>query len=127
MGKNSKALDISDYLEKEINKETRRTAIKLYQGLVFNTAVDKGQLKGGWLVSVEAPNYTMSTTTDKTAKGTGNVTAGINVIGTANATAYPTIYIQNRYPYAYRIMELGYSDLTPPKELSKQIRQATNG
>ncbi|MBL4795851.1 MAG: hypothetical protein JKY50_00400 [Oleispira sp.] len=127
MGRNAKNLDISDYLEDEINKETRRTAIKLYQGLVFNTAVDKGQLKGGWLVSVEKPNFTLTATLDNTAKGTGNVTAGINIIGTAKITSYPTIFIQNRYPYAYRIMETGYSDQTPPKELSKQIRRAVNG
>ena len=52
MGRNAKNLDISDYLEREINKETRIVSNKLLQGLVLNTAVDKGPLRGGWQVSV---------------------------------------------------------------------------
>lgn len=125
MGRNSKALDIGDYLEREINKETRIVSIKLLQGLVLNTAVDKGQLRGGWQVSVEKPNFAMEFNSDKS--GGGTISAGVNIIGTAKVTNYPTIYIQNRYPYAYRIMETGYSSQTPPKELSKQIRRAING
>ena len=124
-GRNERNLDISSYLQKEINKETRIVSIKLLQGLVLNTAVDKGQLRGGWQVSVEQPNYGQYLNLDKS--GAGAISAGINIIGTAQVTSYPTIYIQNRYPYAYRIMETGYSDQTPPKELSIQIRKAVNG
>lgn len=122
--KNAKSLDISDWLKDEINKETRITAIKLLQGLVLNTAVRDGILKGSWLPSVEAPNFTITNTPDKS--GAGTISRGVNIIGTAQATDYPTIYIQSRYPYAYRIMELGYSTQTPPKELTKQIKRATN-
>lgn len=122
--KNAKSLDISDWLKDEINKETRITAIKLLQGLVLNTAVRDGILKGSWLPSVEAPNFTVINTPDKS--GAGTISRGVNIIGTAQATDYPTIYIQSRYPYAYRIMELGYSTQTPPKELTKQIKRATN-
>lgn len=125
MGRNAKNLDISDYLEREINKETRIVSIKLLQGLVLNTAVDKGPLRGGWQVSVEKPNFANPFKPDQS--GGSTIAAGINIIGTAKVTSYPTIYIQNRYPYAYRIMETGYSDQTPPKELSKQIRRAVNG
>ncbi len=122
--RNAKSLDISDWLKDEINKETRITAIKLLQGLVLNTAVRDGTLKGSWLPSVEAPNFTIPNTPDKS--GAGTISRGVNIIGTAQATDYPTIYIQSRYPYAYRIMELGYSTQTPPKELTKQIKRATN-
>lgn len=124
-GRNEKNLDISAYLQKEINRETRIVAIKLLQGLVLNTAVDTGILRGAWQVSVENPNFSLPINLDKA--GAGTISGGINIIGTAQATSYPTIYIQNRYPYAYRIMETGYSDQTPPKELSKQIRKAVNG
>ena len=123
-GINERNLDISDYLQAEVNKETRITAIKLLQGLVLNTAVDKGQLRGGWQVSVEQPNYGQYLNLDKS--GSGTISGGVNIIGTAQATSYPTIYIQNRYPYSYRILELGYSTQTPPKELTKQIARATN-
>ena len=123
-GINERNLDISSYLEKEVNKETRIVAIKLLQGVVLNTAVDKGQLRGGWQVSVEQPNYGQYLNLDKS--GSGTISGGINVIGTAQATSYPTIYLQNRYPYSYRIMETGYSDQTPPKTLSIQIAKATN-
>jgi hypothetical protein len=122
--RNAKSLDISDWLKDEINKETRITAIKLLQGVVLNTAVDTGILRGSWLVSVESPNYSIPGGDDKS--GAGTISKGVNIIGTAQATDYPTIYIQSRYPYAYRIMELGYSTQTPPKELTKQIKRATN-
>lgn len=125
MGKNANNLDISQYLESEINKETRKTAIKLVTGLVLATAVDQGILKGGWLASVEAPSFSQPDIDDKSGRGT--ISAATNIIGTAQATSYPTIYIQNRYPYAYRIMETGYSDQTPPRELTRQIKRAVNG
>ena len=125
MGRNANNLDISDYLEKEINRETRRTGIRLLQGLVLNSAVDTGILRGGWLVSVESPSYAQIQNSDKS--GGGTISSGINIIGTAQLTKFPTIYIQNRQPYSYRIMELGWSDQTPPKTLSKEIRKATNG
>ena len=122
-GRNEKALDIGSWLEKEVNKETRISAIKLLQGVVLNTAVDTGILRGSWLVSVESPNYAIPQNLDKS--GSSTISTGINIIGTAQATKYPTIYLQNRLPYAYRIMELGWSDKTPPKELSKQILRIT--
>lgn len=122
--RNTKSLDISDWLKDEINKETRITAIKLLQGVVLNTAVDTGILRGSWLVSVESPNYSIPSGDDKS--GAGTISRGVNIIGTAQATDYPTIYIQSRYPYAYRIMEIGYSTQTPPKELTKQIKRVTN-
>ena len=123
-GINERNLDISDYLQAEVNKETRITAIKLLQGLVLNTAVDKGQLRGGWQVSVEQPNYGQYLNLDRS--GSGTISGGVNIIGTAQATSYPTIYVQNRYPYAYRILETGYSTQTPPKTLSIQIAKAVN-
>ena len=122
-GRNEKALDIGSWLEKEVNKETRISAIKLLQGVVLNTAVDTGILRGAWLASVESPNYAIPQNLDKS--GSSTISTGINIIGTAQATKYPTIYLQNRLPYAYRIMELGWSDKTPPKELSKQILRIT--
>ncbi|WP_428613838.1 hypothetical protein [Pseudoalteromonas sp.] len=122
--RNAKSLDISGWLKDEINKEARITAIKLLQGVVLNTAVDTGILRGSWLVSVESPNYSIPNSDDKS--GAGTISRGVNIIGTAQTTDYPTIYIQSRYPYAYRIMELGYSTQTPPKELTKQIKRATN-
>lgn len=124
-GRNARNLDISDYLQTEINRVTRETSIRLLQGLVLTTAVDTGILRGAWQVSVEQPNFSLPLNPD--SSGGGTISGGINIIGTAQATDYPTIFIQNRYPYAYRIMETGYSDKTPPRELSKQIRRATNG
>ena len=125
MGRNSKALDIGDYLEREINRETRITSIKLLQGLVLQTAVDKGQLRGSWVVSVESPNFAQPQNLDKS--GGSTIATGVNIIATAQVTRYPTIYVQNRMPYSYRVIELGYSEQTPPKTLSKEIRKATNG
>ena len=95
------------------------------QGLVLNTAWDTGILRGAWEVSVEQPSFSLPINPD--IAGDGTISGGINIIGTAQVTSYPTIFIQNRYPYAYRIMETGYSDKTPPRELSKQISRATNG
>lgn len=124
MSRNERALDIGDWLQSEVNKETRIAAIRLLQGVVQNTAVDTGILRGSWQVSVERPSYALQMNDDKS--GGGTISTGINIIGTAQATDYPTIYLQSRYPYAYRIMELGWSTQTPPKELSKQIKRITD-
>lgn len=124
MSRNERALDIGGWLQSEVNKETRIAAIRLLQGVVQNTAVDTGILRGSWQVSVERPSYALQMNDDKS--GGGTISTGINIIGTAQATDYPTIYLQSRYPYAYRIMELGWSAQTPPKELSKQIKRITD-
>ena len=59
-GRNARNLDISDYLQTEINRVTRETSIRLLQGLVLNTAVDTGVLRGAWEVSVEQPNFSIT-------------------------------------------------------------------
>ena len=123
-GRNERAADCSDWLEGQVNKTTRETALYIESELVRKAAVDKGTLRASNIASVGRPSNAVINTTD--TSGAATLNAAIGVIGTAKSIKYPTIYIQNNQPYAYRIMETGYSQQTPPKTLSLTIQAAVN-
>lgn len=123
-GKNERAADCSDWLEEQVNKSTRETALYIENELVRKSAVDKGILIANFIPSVGRPSNAKIETPDKS--GAATINAAFSVIGTAKSIKYPTIYIQNNQPYAYRIMETGHSKVTPPKTLSLTIQAAVN-
>ena len=123
-GRNERAADCSDWLEEQVNKATRETALYIERELVRKSAVDKGTLRASNIASVGRPSNAKIETPD--LSGSATINAALSVIGTAKSIKYPTIYIQNNQPYAYRIMETGYSQQTPPKTLSLTIQAAVN-
>ncbi len=123
-GRNERAADCDDWLEEQVNKATRETALYIENELVRKAAVDKGILVANFIASVGNPSNAVISTPDKA--GTSTINAAVSVVGTAKSIKYPTIYIQNNQPYAYRIMETGYSENTPPKTLSLTIQAAVN-
>lgn len=123
-GRNESEMDFSDYLEGEANKEVRKMAIRLDQRLVLSSAVKDGFLRASFIASVGRPSDFKPNSEDKS--GSSTIAAAISVIGSAAKIKYPTIYLQNNQPYAYRIMELGYSLKTPPKTLSREIKRVVN-
>jgi hypothetical protein len=123
-GRNERAADCSDWLEDQVNKTTRETALYIENELVRKAAVDKGTLRASFIASVGRSSNAVINTTD--TSGAATLNAAIGVIGTAKSIKYPTIYIQNNQPYAYRIMETGHSKVTPPKTLSLTIQSAVN-
>lgn len=123
-GRNESNADVSDFLADAVNKETRETALYIEQELVRKAAVDKGVLRANFIASVGAPDSSEIDGEDLT--GNSTINTAFSVIATAKPIKYPTIYVQNNLPYAYRIMETGYSKQTPPKALSLTIQAAVN-
>lgn len=123
-GRNERAADCSEWFEEQVNKTTRETALYIENELVKKAAVDKGTLRASFIASVSSPSNAVVNNPDKS--GAATINAAFSVIGTAKSIKYPTIYIQNNQPYAYRIMETGYSEQTPPKALSLTIQAAVN-
>lgn len=123
-GRNELNADVSDFFEDAVNKETRETALYIEQELVRKAAVRDGFLMANFVASVGAPDTSKKESTDKV--GNSTIDTAFSVIATAKAIKYPTIYVQNNLPYAYRIMETGYSKQTPPKALSLTIQAAVN-
>jgi hypothetical protein len=124
MGRNAREADVTDFLDGEVNKAIRETAIYVENELVRQAAVDKGILRANFIASVGSPTSSTIESPDKSGGSTLNT--AVSVIGSAKAVKYPTIYVQNNLPYAYRIMETGYSGQTPPKTLSLTIQAAVN-
>jgi len=123
-GRNERAADCSDWLEEQVNKTTRETAIYIENELVRKAAVKDGILMANFIASVGRSSNAAINTPD--ISGAATLNTAISVIGAAKSIKYPTIYIQNNQPYAYRIMETGYSQQTPPKTLSLTIQAAVN-
>lgn len=124
MGRNEREADVTDFLDGEVNKAIRETAIYVENELVRQAAVDKGILRANFIASVGSPTSAEVIKPDESGNSTLNT--AVSVIGSAKSVKYPTIYVQNNLPYAYRIMELGYSGQTPPKTLSLTIQAAVN-
>ena len=123
-GRNERAADCDDWLEEQVNKTTRETALYIENELVRKAAVDKGILVANFIASVGSPSNAVISTPDKV--GASTINTAVSVVGTAKSIKYPTIYLQNNQLYSYRIMETGYSENTPPKTLSLTIQAAVN-
>lgn len=121
---NERQADVSDFLQEAVNKETRESAILIDQMLVTSSAVRDGFLRGSFIASVGAPSSELPNTPDES--GNSTISKAISKIGQAINIKYPTIYIQNNQPYAYRIMEDGYSENTPDKQMSIIIQRVVN-
>jgi hypothetical protein len=123
-GRNERAADISDFLEEEVNKQIRETALFVESELVRSAAVDTGLLRANFVATVGSPASGDVNIEDD--NGLSTINTALSVIEAAKSVKYPTIYVQNNLPYSYRIMELGYSQQTPPKQLSLTIQKAVN-
>lgn len=123
-GKNERAADISDFLEEVVSDESVRVGIYIFNSLVTSSAVRDGILRASFLPTISSPTNATVSKPDKSGQATIN--KGVSVISSAKNIKYPTIYIQNNQPYAYRIMETGYSEQTPPKTLSLILQAAEN-
>lgn len=123
-GINERNSDISDFLEEVVSDESVKTGINMLNALVTSSAVDSGILRASFIPSISNPTNEVASAEDKT--GAATLSKGIGIISLAKNIKYPTIYIQNNQPYAYRIMETGYSEQTPPKKLSLIIQAAVN-
>lgn len=79
--------------ERRTEEVTRAVKISLFSGVIRDTRVETGRLRGNWQTSTGAPKFTTTMRRDRT---------GLMAINEAmqNITAYGTDYMTNNLPYA---------------------------
>lgn len=89
--------DLSKYARKTINnagKVSRAVKISLFSGIIQDTRVDTGRLRGNWQTSTGAPKLAEVERLDKTGELAISEAA-------ENVTAFGVDYMTNNLPYAY--------------------------
>lgn len=123
-GRNERAADIGDWIDEQVTDEVIATGFVIQRDLILSSAVDDGFLRASFNVSIGSPSSFKSDTADK--NGGSTISRNVKALNSAKNIKYPTIYVENNLPYSYRIMELGYSQQTPPKKMSLTIQAAVN-
>lgn len=88
--------DISKYAKKTIDdagKISRAAKLALFSGIIRDTRVDTGRLRGNWQTSTGSPKLTEIDRLDKTGELAIREAA-------ENVTAFGVDYITNNLPYA---------------------------
>ena len=123
-GRNERAADVGDWIDEQVTNEVIATGFVIQRDLILSSAVDKGFLRASFNVSIGSPSSFKSDITDK--NGASTISRNVKTLNSAKNIKYPTIYVENNLPYSYRIMEDGYSQQTPDKQLSITIQKAVN-
>lgn len=112
--------DIVDFItgtEREMERVFRAAALAVMTGIVNDTPVLDGYLRGGWLIGVgEEPAGDGGGRQD--ASG-GTVLTHV-AAGVMQATHSDTIYFANRLPYAYRVEYEGWSHTKAPEGMVRR-------
>jgi len=90
------SMDIRKYAEKverSLNKTCRAVKISLFSGVILDTRVDTGRLRGNWQTSTGAPKYYTVERLDPSG-------AAAVAEAAANVTAFGVDYMTNNLPYA---------------------------
>ena len=99
-------------------KNVKRAAIAADQAAVLATPVDTGRARANWLVSIGAPNYETTTSTEANAALTqGRFTAGTYKLGAGG------IFITNSVPYIVAL-DKGHSKQNPEGMTEAAIQAA---
>lgn len=109
----SGAVDLSRLVEKangNIDKAVRQALILAAQGVVMNTPVDTGRLRGSWGFGVSIPKDGPIDSPDKA----GGATLTKIAAAVKSQEAGPKFYITTALPYAKRIEYEGWSHTKAP-------------
>lgn len=90
----------------EVNDKTGKVVRQVYAGIVKRTPVLKGDLRASWNVSIDAPDYTLTTGGSKENPLPPKPFPNVRI------TSLSVWYISNGQPYA-RKMENGGSSKAP--------------
>ena len=94
-------LDIKKFAEKtnsNLGEASRAIKISLFNGIIRDTRVDKGRLRGNWQTSTGAPIETEIDRVDKVEQGIDGGSAMQEVLD--NVEAVSKDYLTNNLPYA---------------------------
>jgi len=116
---------VGDFLNDQISKKQRKVALSLGNELVIKAAYRDGILASNFLVAVGNPSrFKDETPKSKSAAVSESQARIAATLASYSVEQSPVIYLQNNMPYAYRIMETGYSEQTAPRTLSVAIERA---
>ena len=93
--------DVKKFAKKtgdELGTVARNIKVTLFTGVIMDTRVDTGRLRGNWQTSTGAPKYTEIDRIDKNVKGAPGGEAYNEAV--KNVTAFGTDYMTNNLPYA---------------------------
>lgn len=108
---------VGDDLDKEIDKELRKTTLGILRDVVVPTPVKTGRARGNWQITERDTTKDIDRL-DKT---------GQTVISTESAkvkAGADLYYITNNLPYIERLND-GYSDQAPKKFIETAIKRNT--
>lgn len=103
------------------DRNTAATAGLILTGVVTATPVDTGRARANWVVSMAAPNLSITQNVDKTGQAT--ITRGQGVAQRYRETSGQSIYICNNLPYIQRLNE-GWSAQAPAGYVQAAVQTA---
>ena len=83
-----------------VDKTIRGVALSLFTGIISDTRVDTGRLKGNWQTSVGSPVFFETDDTDKTPQGSISNRRKAQIASTIADGKGKTMYMSNNLPYA---------------------------
>lgn len=89
---------LAETLGAEIGETVRAVKIELFNGVIRDTRVDTGRLRGNWTTTTGAPAQGEVERTDKIPQGSNGGAAQGDVIRTVKADSVD--YLTNNLPYA---------------------------
>lgn len=110
----SGSVDLSRLVAKakgNIDKAVQQAVVLASQGVVMNSPVDTGRLRGSWTFGVGVPASAHRAAEDKA--GGATLTAIASAV--AGEKAGPSFYITTNLPYARRIEYEGWSHTKAPQ------------
>ena len=111
------ASDLQAYANKvgrTLDQTHRAVVIELFSSVIMDTPVLDGFLRGAWIMSEGAPDFSQVKIADKTGKLT---TAKVR---TNAGPAGSNVFLTNSMPYAYRVEFEGWSHTKAPEGMMRK-------
>ena len=108
--------------EKEAERKFRAAILTVMIGVIMDTPVLEGRLRGDWQASVGSYQFTPTDVIDPT--GNKAISAARQMV--AQVKLNDMVYFVNRMPYAYAIEYEAYSQKAPAGMLRKNLARWKN-
>lgn len=112
--------ELADFLDDDLDQQTRKYAISVNNNLVLSTPRKTGRAKGDWQVNFDTASGGNTEILDPTGQQTINRNTGEIVSFNGN---YKDIYIENNLPYIGKLND-GSSTQAPAGFVESAIRAA---
>lgn len=110
------AKDVQDFIEfaeEQSEEETRAIALQLFKGVIRDTPVKEGRLKGNWIATINSPSNASTLDKDKTKSGGPTISKASKVV--LRMKGDESIYLTNNLEYA------GYVEFGTPNQEARRM------